>query len=159
MMKQRFLTLVAVLAFGACGFAASPSLGIIQPRGAQRGTDATFVLSGGNLADAQEVFFYSTGFTVTKLEVVNAGQVKATVKIAADASSANMPLVSGRRLESPNCERLGRPTSCRRREGTEQRFRRSSEDPLNCTVHGVVDNEDVDYFSVETRKASASARD
>jgi hypothetical protein len=33
----------------------------------------------------QEVVFYSPGLTVTKLEVVNAGQVKATVKIAPDA--------------------------------------------------------------------------
>src|SRR5258708_3308201 len=64
---------------------ASPSLGSVQPRGAQRGTDAVFTLSGGNLADAQEVVFYSPGLTVTKLDVVNPGQLKVAVKIAADA--------------------------------------------------------------------------
>src|SRR5262249_23996378 len=68
---------------GKC-FSASPSIGDPRPRGGQRGTEQVIVIPGGNLADAQEVVFYSRGFTVTKLEVVNPSQLKATVKIAAD---------------------------------------------------------------------------
>ena len=47
-------------------------------------TDASFTLAGGNLADAKEVVFYEPGLSVTKLQVVNANQVKATLKIASD---------------------------------------------------------------------------
>ena len=54
-------------------------------RGAQRGADHTFILAGNNLQDAQEVVFYSSGLTVSNLEVVNNTQVKAAVKIAPDA--------------------------------------------------------------------------
>src|SRR5436305_14421839 len=65
----RTLAFLSVLALCGPALAASPSLGSVQPRGAQRGTDAVFTLSGGALADAQEVVFYSPGLTVTKLEV------------------------------------------------------------------------------------------
>src|SRR6476620_9830338 len=83
-MKQ-LLSLAVGMFVAAALHAASPTLGSVQPRGAQRGTDATFVLGGNNLQDAQEVVFYSPGLTVAKLEVVNNTQVKATVKIAPDA--------------------------------------------------------------------------
>ena len=55
-----------------------------EPRGVQRGTDATVLPGGGNLADAQEAVFYSPGIAVTKLEVVNPTQVKLTLKVAPD---------------------------------------------------------------------------
>src|SRR5436190_23652578 len=64
--------------------AASPSLGSILPRGAQRGTEVTVTLSGNNLADAQELIAYYPGITVSKFEVVNNTQTKATIKIATD---------------------------------------------------------------------------
>jgi hypothetical protein len=85
-MQARVLTLALAVSLNvtATALAAAPSLGSITPRGAQRGTDAVLSFNGGNLSDAKEVFFYSAGFTVTKLEIVNNNQVKATVKIAAD---------------------------------------------------------------------------
>jgi hypothetical protein len=64
--------------------AASPSLGSIQPRGAQRGTDAVVTFNGGRLADAQEILIYYPGVSVKKLEVVNDAQLKVTFGIAAD---------------------------------------------------------------------------
>ena len=36
---------------------ASPSLGVITPRGVQRGTETVLNFNGGNLADAAEIFF------------------------------------------------------------------------------------------------------
>jgi hypothetical protein len=64
--------------------AASPSLGGIQPRGAQRGTDAVLTFSGGRLADAQEILVYYPGIAVKKMEVVNDATLKVTVAIAPD---------------------------------------------------------------------------
>ena len=40
--------------------------------------------NGARLSDAKDIFFYSPGFELKKLEVVNDNQVKATVKIAPD---------------------------------------------------------------------------
>src|SRR5437899_8237970 len=64
--------------------AASPNLAAITPRGGQRGTDMVLSFNGARLSDAKEILFYYPGITVTKLEVVNDTQVKATVKIAPD---------------------------------------------------------------------------
>ena len=64
--------------------AASPSLGGIQPRGAQRGTEAVLTFSGARLADAQEVLANYPGVAVKKMEVVNDATLKVTVAIAPD---------------------------------------------------------------------------
>ena len=52
MSKSLRLAVLATLLASGTATAASPSVGSVQPRGAQRGTDAAIVLSGGNLADA-----------------------------------------------------------------------------------------------------------
>src|SRR6266487_4467436 len=84
-MLHRFLSSICVLCV-ICGSlsAASPSLGAIQPRGAQRGTEAVLTFSGARLADAQEVLVYYPGIAVKKLEVVNDATLKVTVAIAPD---------------------------------------------------------------------------
>ena len=64
-------------------FAASPRLGVIQPRGVQRGAEQVISFHGSNLGDAEEIFFYDEGFNVTKVEPGDK-QVKVTVQIAPD---------------------------------------------------------------------------
>src|SRR5262249_57216847 len=79
--------------------AATPALNAINPRGAQRGTDAVLTFSGGRLSDAQEVHVYYPGITVSKLEVVNDATLKVTVKIAPDCRlgepAPRAPCISG----------------------------------------------------------------
>ncbi|HKA05848.1 MAG TPA: PPC domain-containing protein, partial [Gemmataceae bacterium] len=133
--------------------AASPSLGSVQPRGAQRGTDATFVLGGNNLADAQEVVFYSPGLMVIKLEVVNNTQLKATVKIAAAARLGEHALRVRTATGVTELRTLwvgALPVVDEKEPNSD--FAAPQKVPLNCTVHGVADNEDVDYFAVEAKK-------
>ena len=104
--------------------AASPVLGGVTPRGVQRGTDAVLFFNGARLADAQEILFYYPGFTVTKLEVVNDSQVKATVKIAADCRLGEHAVrVRTATGVSETAHLLGRRPAGRRREGAEQRLR------------------------------------
>jgi len=43
-------------------------------------TEAVVSFNGGRLTDAKEILLYSPGVTVSKLQVVNDGQVKATIK-------------------------------------------------------------------------------
>ena len=57
---------------------------LILPRGVQRGADNVLTFSGGQLGDAQEIFFYEPGFQVTKIEPKDANNFAATVKVAAD---------------------------------------------------------------------------
>ena len=72
--------------------AASPQLTRILPRGAQRGTTVELSFEGARLSDPQEVFVYSPGITITKVEAAvdkdkkaNDKQVKVTAQIAPDA--------------------------------------------------------------------------
>ncbi|MBO0698468.1 MAG: PPC domain-containing protein [Zavarzinella sp.] len=152
-MIRTFLAVLSML--GLCGpaLAASPSLGSVQPRGAQRGTEASFVLGGNNLQDAQEVVFYSLGLTVTKLEVVNNTQLKATVKIAADARLGEHALRVRTATGVTELRTLwvGALPVVQEKEPNNE-FTATQKVPLNVTVHGVAANEDVDYYAVEAKK-------
>src|SRR6266542_2325146 len=151
---------VAILAYLCssmfiCGYssAATPSLGSVTPRGGQRGKEVVFAFNGGRLADAQEVLFYSPGFSVSKLEVVNDGQVKATVKIADDClpgeHAVRLRTKSG--LSELRTVWVGAlPTLAEKEPNSE--FDKPQKIPLNVTIEGVVDTEDVDYYAVELKK-------
>jgi hypothetical protein len=153
MTKHLVLCLFGWFGLNSAALAASPSLASVQPRGAQRGTETVFNLSGGALADAQEVFFYSPGLTVTKLEVVNANQVKATVKVAADARLGEHALRVRTATGVTELRTLwvGALPIVDEKEPNND-FAGPQKIPLNCTVHGVADNEDVDYYAVEAKK-------
>src|SRR6476659_9852004 len=83
-MNRTLLSFVTLVLFCGQSPAASPSLGAIQPRGAQRGTEAVLTFSGGRLADAQEVLAYYPGIAVKGMKVVNDATVQVTVAIAPD---------------------------------------------------------------------------
>jgi hypothetical protein len=133
--------------------AASPSVGIIQPRGGQRGTEQVLFFNGGNLQDAQEVLFHSPGFTVTKLEVVNPGQVKATVKIAPETRLGEhaMRIRCASGISEMRTFWVGALPSVEEKEPNSE-FTTPQKIDLNVTVHGVVTGEDVDYFAFEAKK-------
>src|SRR6478752_1082697 len=59
---------LALLVVSLSARAASPQLTRILPRGGQRGTEVVLTFEGLRLADAQEVFVYEPGVTVTKVE-------------------------------------------------------------------------------------------
>ncbi|MFH5804575.1 PPC domain-containing protein [Alienimonas sp. DA493] len=70
-------------------FAADPQLSVILPRGARRGTEATFTFEGNRLKDAAEVLFYEPGafevLSITPDEKQGDKKVDVVVKIAPDA--------------------------------------------------------------------------
>ncbi|HZU35307.1 MAG TPA: PPC domain-containing protein [Gemmataceae bacterium] len=145
--------MVVILSFVASMPAASPSIGTILPRGAQRGKDVTLVFSGGRLSDTKEVVFYSAGFTVKKLQVVNDGQVKATIHIADDCRLGEhaMRLRTATGLSELQTFFVGALPEIDEKEPNND-FKAPQKIPLNVTVNGVVDSEDVDYFSFEAKK-------
>jgi hypothetical protein len=138
-----------------CGevLGASPVLGGVTPRGVQRGTDTLLFFNGARLTDAKELLFYYPGISVTKLEVVNDAQVKATVKVAPDCRlgehAARVRTSSG--ISDLRTFYVGALPQIDEKEPNSD-FAAPQKIPLNVTVSGVVDNEDVDYFQVECKK-------
>jgi hypothetical protein len=132
--------------------AASPSLGVILPRGLQRGTESVLTFHGGQLADAKEILFFSPGFKVTKLEP-SAGTVKATIKVAPDCRLgehvAHVRTASG--VTEYRTFYVGPFPEIKEKEPNTE-FTTPQPIPMNVTVNGVIDSEDVDYFVVDAKK-------
>lgn len=133
--------------------AASPSLGGITPRGVQRGTQAVVLFNGVRLSDAQQVVTYQPGLSVAKLEVVNDNQVKATLQIAPDCPLGEhaLRLRTATGISELRTLWVGPYPIVEEKESNSD-FASPQKVPLNVTVHGVVTNEDVDYFAVELKK-------
>jgi hypothetical protein len=128
-------------------------LGSITPRGGQRGTEMAVYFNGARLADAAEILFYSPGFSVSELKVVNDNQVKATIKIAADCAPGEhiMRLRTKTGISEMRTFWVGALPIVAEKEPNSE-FDKPQKIPLNVTVEGVVDNEDVDYYAVELKK-------
>jgi hypothetical protein len=148
----RLLAIVFTFLLTTPLLASSPRLSIILPRGVQRGQEQVLTFHGSQLADAQEIFFYSPGFTVTKLEP-SAGAVKVHVKVAPDCRLgehvAQVRTASG--ISDYRTFFIGAlPAVAEKEPNTD--FNAPQKVPLNVTVDGVVQSEDVDYYAVEAKK-------
>jgi hypothetical protein len=132
---------------------ASPSLGGTTPRGAQRGTEIEVVLSGAQLNDAQEILFYEPGIEVTKFEVVNPTTVKALFKISPECmlGSHRLRIRTATGISELRPFFVGALPEIAEKEPNSD-FANPQPIPLNCTVNGTADNEDVDYYVVEAKK-------
>lgn len=133
--------------------AADPQLGGVSPRGAIRGTEVELTLSGGNLADAQEILFYRPGITVKELKAESPQVVKAKVAIAPDARLGEYELrvrtatgISHLRTFYVGLLPQAQETEPNNEFSTPQKVE------LNHTVTGTVENEDVDYYFVEAKQ-------
>src|SRR6516162_7048732 len=145
--------LLSGLAFCSQATASSPSLGGIMPRGGQRGTETVFFFNGGRLSDAKDILCYYPGITTKKLEVVNDGQVKVTVQIVPDCRlgehAARVRTATG--ISELRTFFVGALPQIEEKEPNSE-FTNPQKIPLNVTVNGVIDNEDVDYFAFEAKK-------
>ncbi|MDY3554643.1 PPC domain-containing protein [Gemmata sp. JC717] len=153
-MTFRFLfSLCALCALCGESFSASPALGAIQPRGAQRGTEATLTFQGGRLADAQEVLAYYPGISVKKLEVVNDATLKVAVAIAPDCRLGEhvFRVRTATGISDARTFWVGALPVIDEVEPNSE-FEKPQPIPMNVTVHGVVRAEDQDYFVVEGKK-------
>lgn len=154
---SRFLrpVLVAVLALAAAppAFAASPSLGSITPYGAQRGREVEVLFNGARLSDAQEVLFYDPGIVCAHLEVVNDNQVKTRLSIAPDCPLGvhSMRVRTATGVSELRLFWVGALPDVAEAEPNND-FAQPQAVALDVTVGGFVDNEDVDYFTVEAKQ-------
>jgi hypothetical protein len=153
-MKSATCLSTVVIAFVCSSLpAASPVLSTITPRGGQRGTETTISFNGARLSDAKEIFLYYPGISVAKLQIVNDNQVKATIKIAADCRLGEhaMRVRTATGISELQTFYVGALPQIDEKEPNSD-FKAPQKIPLNVTVSGVIDNEDVDYFSFEAKK-------
>jgi hypothetical protein len=153
-MRRTLLLAVFALTFGASTApASSPSLGAVRPLGGQRGTEVEVNFTGARLADAKEIIVYEPGITTTKLQVVNDGHVKATLKIAPDARLGlrDLRLRTATGISEMRSFSIGALKDVAEVEPNNE-FAKPQPIAMNVAVNGVADNEDVDYFSVQAKK-------
>ena len=143
----------SILLASAAAQAASPSLGGITPCGGQRGTELEVTFNGGNLDDVREIMFYETGIEVAKLDVVNAGSVKARLKIAPECQlgAHRLRLRTATGISDLRTFFVGALPTVAEVEPNND-FKMPQAVPMNVTVTGVAENEDVDFFVVEAKK-------
>jgi hypothetical protein len=124
-----------------------------MPRGAQRGKEVVLSFNGGRLSDAKEILCYSSGFNVTKLQVVNDGLVKATMKIPANCRLGEhaMRVRTASGISELRTFWVGALPNIDEKEPNSD-FASPQPIPLNVTVNGVIEYEDVDYFVFEAKK-------
>lgn len=147
-----------ILAGSSTSFAVAPSLGGVSPRGVQRGVETEVVFSGARLADAKELFIYSPGIQVTRLQAVNDNQVKATLKVAPDCplGEKTVRVRTATGISEMRTLWVGALPLAAEKEPNSD-FANPQKIQLNSTVAGVVDNEDVDYFAVDLKKGQRLA--
>ncbi|WP_422931017.1 PPC domain-containing protein [Singulisphaera sp. PoT] len=150
---RRSLGVVVSLFIATQAFAASPNMASLRPQGGQRGTEVVVTLGGARLADAKELMFYQPGITTTKLEVVNDGAVKATLKIAPDCPLGlhDLRLRTATGISELRSFSVGALKEVNEVEPNNE-FASPQPITMNTTVNGVADNEDADYYVVEAKK-------
>jgi hypothetical protein len=145
-------TLVVVLSASAV-LAVQPQIGAISPVGLQRGVPTEVTISGGRLSDAKELLFYTPGFTVSDLTAASDGAVKAKVTVAPECRLGIHALRL--RAESGVSNLLtftvGPFAEVEEKEPNTE-FTTPQPVPMNVTVTGIVQAEDVDNFVIEAKK-------
>ena len=133
--------------------AASPTLGSIIPRGGQRGTELELNFNGDRLADVKEILFYSPGFSLVEFKVTNPKHVLARIKIAADCRLGvhAMRLRTATGISDMKTFFVGSLAEVAEKEPNSD-FAAPQKISLNSTVSGIVQNEDVDYYTFEVKK-------
>jgi hypothetical protein len=149
--------LVLVLATPLAAWAADPSLNAVSPTGVQRGTEVELTFRGANLAKAQELLFYSPGFTVKSLTPAD-NNVKALVAVAPDCR-LGIHAVRLRSLQGVSDLRtftVGILPEVKEVEPNND-FNAPQAVPLNSTISGIIQSEDIDQFVVDLKKGDRLA--
>ncbi len=151
------LTVLALLIFTtSTAWATNPRVVRMEPYGGKQGTEVEVKFLGDRLDDVAEVICAESGVTFADVAVVpdkNGKEVTAKISISADAE----PGVRRLRLRtlsgmSEVVNFFVGPYDIVDEKEPNSEFTSPQEIPLNVTVHGRIDNEDVDYFVVEMKK-------
>lgn len=148
------ISVCAVASFSSiAAFATQPHLASVLPTGGQRGTEVHLNLRGDRLQDAAEIMWYEPGIEVRKLDSVTNNLVKATVRISPGAALGEYHLrvrtLGG--LSELRTFFVG-PFPVIGEKEPNNAPEQAQKVPLNTTVTGVINKEDVDCFAVDLKK-------
>ncbi len=152
-MKPIFTALLGLTVLAAPAFGSSPTIRVMKPVGAQRGTEVVVNLTGQRLNDAKEMLFYQQGITVKKVEVAKDGSVNATLAVAAAAPLGlhDFRLRTATGISPLKTFSVGALKDVAEKEPNND-FAKPQPIDMNVTVNGVADNEDVDYYAIKAKK-------
>ena len=129
--------------------ATEPAISSVLPRGGQLGSTQEIVITGQRLKDAEEIFFYEKG--ITAIEIVEEKETKLSAKfvISADAKIGQheLRLRTKKGLSKLFTFWVGPYPNLDEKEPNSS-FEDAQPIPMNVTVNGVAQNEDVDYFEI-----------
>ncbi|MCU0959945.1 MAG: pre-peptidase C-terminal domain-containing protein [Pirellulaceae bacterium] len=153
---RRWAATAAILVSGlvaAESAGAEPVVTSLQPSGVQRGTEAVLHVYGARLSDAEALLFYEPGVTVTGVRAVDDQHAEVSVSVAADSTPGlrAFRLRSATGISNLQLVSIGALPEVAEQEPNSE-FAHPQAVPLGCTISGVVQNEDVDYFAVSARK-------
>jgi hypothetical protein len=133
--------------------AAWPSLTAVRPVGGQRGTELEITLSGARLGDAHEIVYYQPGITTVSLKKLDDNSVRAKIKIAPDCALGlhDLRLRTATGISELRTFSVGALKEVNEVEPNND-FAAPQAIPMNVTVNGIADNEDVDYYMVTAKK-------
>lgn len=134
-------------------FATSPHLESLLPTGGQRGTEFELTIAGERLQDAEEIFCYEPGIQVAKLTATTNKTVTALLKIAPDCALGehHLRLRTTSGLSELATFFVGSLPQLAEKEPNNDPAHAQTVD-FNSTITGVVNNEDVDCFSIAAKK-------
>lgn len=145
--------LAAVLLLTAPAHSADPVLSLIQPPGVQRGTESTLHLRGARLADAQTLLLYRPGIQVSEVKPADDGNVDVRLTLSPDCPlglhAVRVRTATG--ISNLQLFSVGALPEVAEQEPNNE-FAAPQSVALGCTINGVVQNEDVDYFLVTAKK-------
>src|SRR3954470_14690478 len=147
-----FGSVTILLLIGAMAQAASPTLSRLNPPAAQKGTETEVILEGTHLEDAKEILFYDSAISVSKVAAVDDKKCKATFKIPENALGEHTLRVrTATGISELRTFHVGPYPVVQEKEPNSD-FKQPQPITLNCTVAGVIENEDIDYFVVTLKK-------
>src|SRR6202034_4230847 len=102
-------------------------------------------LSGARLGDAQEIIYYQTGITTVSLKKLDDNNVRARIKLAADCALGihDLRVRTATGISELRTFSVGALKELNETEPNND-FASPQPIPMNATVHGIADNEDVD---------------
>ena len=146
------------LLLAASAHASSPSLTAVRPVGGQRGTEVEVTLSGARLGDAQEILWYQPGIETLGITKVDDNVVKAKLRIAPDCAMGihDLRVRTATGVSDHRTFSVG-PYPVVDEVEPNNDFAKPQPIALGTTVHGVADNEDVDFYVVQAKKGQRIA--
>lgn len=131
----------------------TPRLSVITPRGVQRGGEHVLRFSGNRLHKTQEIFLYDDGIEVLELKQIDRKNVDVKIKVASDCRLgehiAQVRTTHG--ISDYRSFYIGAMQEIAEAEPNNSR-EQAQQVESNCTINGVIANEDVDLFRLHCRK-------